>query len=456
MDLTGKTVTGQTITETKIIDSLRSKFARQFYIERHSNKFLLINPENSSWAIVNKDTYDLLGNASFSQSEKLIVGGIRSALRVDESSCKSFTQNRNKKIGLAVLHTTNGCNLACRYCYAFSDSKKIMTPDVSKRVVDRIREYDSFPFHLEFHGGEPVSRMPLIQETMEYISAQGLQEKLNVTIQTNATLITPDIAKFFKRHNIHVGVSIDGPAEVHNRNRVYPDGIGSFSNTLRGVRYLQEEGVNIGVCSVLTDPEDLRCYPKFADEIGIGSIKFGPYFSSQGRSELETPDDFREKYPIEMLALMDRIVESKSKLKVRNLSNLLKNIITPSRNYMCMRFPCGAGSSMMGIGTDGEAYPCEEMNGKQNLIVGNIFEKDFDQLYQNPINHGLRNRDISGLEDCAACHSKNICSVTCANKSYNESEGFNTKDSNCEYYKTIIPELMWRVYESPQETQNLI
>ena len=102
---------------------------------------------------------------------------------------------------------------------------------------------------------------------------------------------------------------------------------------------------------------------------------------------------------------------------------------------------------MLGIDVDGSIYPCEEMNGKRELIVGNILQDDLDKILNSDLNKTLRRRKIEDLEDCVNCSIQTVCEVTCANHSYNESRNFNTKTEKCEYYKVMFPGLMWRIHD---------
>jgi uncharacterized protein len=111
------------------------------------------------------------------------------------------------------------------------------------------------PFSLLWHAGEPLS-MPL----SFYESATQLLERMNTPrvavkqwVQTNATLVNDQWCAFFQQHNVNVGVSIDGPAFLHDRYRRTRSGTGTFDRVMQGIEHLHHHKIPFVVLSVLTD-----------------------------------------------------------------------------------------------------------------------------------------------------------------------------------------------------------
>ena len=437
---------------------------------------LAIDQKTFSWAIMSKNTKKKLEYLSSGRTIENVLGeGISleeinafydtGLLSIDGKSNSETIIPKEAKTGLhlAVLHTSNACNMRCTYCYPSADKGRPMSFEVAKSTVDKLSNQGENHINLEFHGGEPLINFKLIKEVVGYASKKFLdsgESKFCYSIQTNATLLTEEIVSFLKEHEIEVGISLDGLANRNNKTRIYPNNKGTYDDILKGINLLREGKVPFSTIMVIKDLQAVdEVYP-FMVETGIHDVKLASYFK-QGRAteSAEILDNMKE-YGGKVLNLTDRIVEhnlnSNSILKLSNVATILNNILSGKRTYMCMRFPCGAGDSMMGIDVDGSVYPCEEMNGKKELIVGNILNDSLESILNSSINKKLRTRQAEDFKDCLNCPIISACEVSCANHSYNNSGNFYSKSDSCEYYKVMIPGLMWRLHENPKGMKTLL
>jgi uncharacterized protein len=206
---------------------------------------------------------------------------------------------------LLVLQPTPFCNIDCAYCYLPDrQSTRRMSPDVLAQTFRWVfgsglaRE----PFTLLWHAGEP-----LVLPIAWYEEANDLLRRHNVAgvpvvqaVQTNATLIDAAWCDFFRRSGVQVGVSVDGPAFLHDRHRRTRQGRGTLGRVLGGIRRLHEHGIDFQVITVLT--ADALDYPDelfdFYREHGIRAVGFnveeieGPHASSSLQRP-GTPERFR-------------------------------------------------------------------------------------------------------------------------------------------------------------------
>jgi uncharacterized protein len=158
---------------------------------------------------------------------------------------------------LLVLQPTPFCNLDCAYCYLPDrDSTRRMSDATLNRVFEfvfssRIVEQG---FTVVWHAGEPmVLPVAYYERAIEIAGAHnsgGLQ--VRHSFQTNGVLIDDAWCDFFKAHQVNVGVSVDGPAFLHDRNRKTRKGAGTQHRVMEGIRQLQRNEVPFHVISVLT------------------------------------------------------------------------------------------------------------------------------------------------------------------------------------------------------------
>jgi len=188
-------------------------------------------------------------------------------------------------VGLLVIQATSLCNLDCSYCYLPDrQQRKIFDLKRLPTLLERIYEspYWGPQLAILWHAGEPLTlptsyydeASAIIRHQTADLQAQGVVIEQHV--QTNATLINQEWCECFKRNRIVVGVSIDGPEEIHDAHRRFRNQRGSHALTLQGIRTLQREDIPFHAISVITgaameDPE--RVYTFFRDQ-GIHQIGF--------------------------------------------------------------------------------------------------------------------------------------------------------------------------------------
>ena len=180
------------------------------------------------------------------------------------------------------------CNLDCKYCYFLS--KEMMYPGSRFRMADElletfIRQYiEAQPVPevtFAWQGGEPaLTGLNFFKRAIHY---QQKHARSGMTIhnalQTNGTLLDDDWCQFFKEHDFLIGISIDGPQELHDAYRVNKGGAGSFKQVMRGWRLLVEHGVEYNIlCTVHAANQDhpLDVYRFFRDELKTQFIQFIP------------------------------------------------------------------------------------------------------------------------------------------------------------------------------------
>jgi uncharacterized protein len=183
---------------------------------------------------------------------------------------------------LLVVQPTPFCNLDCSYCYLpnRADTRRMAhaTLDCALQWVAESGLVGE-PFSLLWHAGEPLA-VPVewYEEAAELIRLRGADWQVVQSFQTNATLIDARWCDYFRRHEIDVGVSVDGPAFLHDRHRRTRGGKGTLDRVLKGIRTLHEQGISFKVITVLT-AESLD-YPDelfdFYREHGIRSVGFNP------------------------------------------------------------------------------------------------------------------------------------------------------------------------------------
>lgn len=187
-----------------------------------------------------------------------------------------------------TLKVASRCNLNCSYCYVYNkgdrtwrDRPAIMPEHVFGATLERIRRHcersGQGSVHLTFHGGEPCLVGPerfsrWCEQARDVLGDCGV--RVGFSIQTNGTLLNEGWVQAFKTHDVSVGVSIDGPKEVHDAFRVDHAGRGSYDRVVRGIDLLRESGVRLGVLSVISLGSDgMRTHTHLAG-LGVEAVNY--------------------------------------------------------------------------------------------------------------------------------------------------------------------------------------
>ena len=160
-------------------------------------------------------------------------------------------------IELLVVQPTPFCNIDCRYCYLPDrNSKAVVAPETLSNLFSQVfaSGWVRDCLSVVWHAGEPLV-LPIEFYRNAFRAIEGLKPaELTVahSFQTNGTLIDEAWCDFFAAHHVNIGVSIDGPKRLNDRNRVTRAGRGTFDKTIAGVRLLRRRGVPFHVISVLS------------------------------------------------------------------------------------------------------------------------------------------------------------------------------------------------------------
>ncbi|MCP9849989.1 cyclophane-forming radical SAM/SPASM peptide maturase GrrM/OscB [Cyanobium sp. Morenito 9A2] len=165
---------------------------------------------------------------------------------------------------LLVVQPTPYCNLDCDYCYLPNRNDRQRLPlEILEAALVRVLEspYVRGDFTLLWHAGEPLT-VPIaffdeatvrIREALGRWQGEGEPLSIHQSVQTNATLINEAWCDCFERNGISVGVSMDGPAFLHDVHRRTRTGLGTHAATLRGIEHLRRRGIPFQVIAVITE-----------------------------------------------------------------------------------------------------------------------------------------------------------------------------------------------------------
>ena len=179
------------------------------------------------------------------------------------------------------------CNLACSYCYYLE--KNVLYPQNEGRTMSDellkmfVRQYIESQTQQEvlftWHGGEPLLRpIAFYRRAMELQRRYAAGRQVDNCLQTNGTLLTDEWCEFFCENDFLIGISIDGPQEMHDAYRRNRQGQPSWKEVMRGISLLQRHGVKWNAMATVNSHNvaDPVAFYRFFKELGCKYLQFTP------------------------------------------------------------------------------------------------------------------------------------------------------------------------------------
>jgi uncharacterized protein len=363
-----------------------------------------------------------------------------------------------------ALHVTEACNFACSYCYNCSGGGPgaTMTLDLGRRILEKaFRELPAPHLSFDFMGGEPLLAFETILELMAHGREleQKHQKAASFLMQTNGSLLTPERVRCLRDFQVGVGVSLDGPAEIHDRNRCLSGGRGTHHTVLNNLLRARDQGLRVTPLAVVERPSDYtRVLDYLVGDLGFEFLHLNPC-SSLGRArETRPPGPERaEAHHHGFMAMLERAWHHSRKrgrpLVINSLSSMLANLVSKRRDLMCMRSPCGLGDAILSFSVQGEVLACEEYepSTKGTFYLGQLEDLDLGRLALDSAKvQTLRQRRVENIPRCSRCPIRRFCGGGCAHKALAWSGELLREDPMCRFYELTFIELMWKIADEPE------
>lgn len=224
-----------------------------------------------------------------------------------------------------------------------------------------------------FFGGEPLLCFDLMVEIVQYIRArqQDLARPVSLSITTNGTLLNGPVLAFLAREHVDVCISIDGPAAVHDRNRVYRDGRGTFADVARNLSVALAELTSVQVNAVYGPDtlDDLAETVSFLADFGAHVIHLNPNICADW--DANSCARLADAYMQVARCYIDSYQHGRE-LAVNLIDS---KIILFLKGGYAPEDMCGMGETEWGVAPSGNIYPCERLIGEDDdlqLCLGNV------------------------------------------------------------------------------------
>lgn len=337
------------------------------------------------------------------------------------------------------------CNLDCSYCfyldreadpYAALPGRR-MSLDTLERLVDSYLFY-SFPQStFAFQGGEPtLAGLPFFEKLVELQQQYGRGgQSVSNAIQTNGIVIDENWCRLFKSYNWLIGLSLDGPEDVHDLYRFNKEGRGTWKRVMQTLGTMQKEQVEFNILCVLSQAnvEKPRELYKFFRAAGVDNIQYIPLseFDNEGKPLPFTITP--EQYGRFLLETFELWWPERRKVRIRFFDNLAEALAGQKPGTCTMHETC---DSYVVVEYNGDVYPCDFFV-ERDWKLGNVNLDSWTEIARRQRRYNFASKKTIAHPECRVCEYQNICHNGCPKFRHGPNRRFEDLDYFCAAYKMI-------------------
>ncbi len=416
-------------------------FSKNYKYLENNNKIVLINRDNGNWMRISKECFDILNDAVESgftycdlanyfesEEDKEYINTLLHNLLKSEILVDTVSQEENGCLESVDISLTDRCNLYCKHCAVSAGTAKEKEKIDTDAILDTIKKViESEPRIITLTGGEPTLRKDFL-EIVKYIIENSTAQ---ISIMTNGTLITDEMAQLFAEHNIGINISLDG---VDEETCSSVRGKGTFGKVMNNIDRLKKYGVKDIVLSMtitkLTAKRQKE-FEKLCDSLGAKCMLRRLHIGGRAAENEE------------ILKL-----DEKDLLAYEEYDENAPNIYWETAQDNIRPCVCSAGRTEWGIEANGDIYPCSSFDYDFTKI-GNIYEiENLKEFIKN-----IHNIDCLGMKKfeeytpyggkiCANCNVRYFC-WTCPSMIYDYLKDEILFQNRCTVRKKYFTKLIW-------------
>ena len=320
------------------------------------------------------------------------------------------------------LNTANACNMNCGYCYAnggvYHSREQLMSMEVAQRALDLFADHYGAINRIKFIGGEPLLNQNVVCSVCDYVRKKVDRGEMpampEFSIVTNGTILNDRLIQYSKEYHWHVGVSFDGPAEIHDKVRPWQNGRGTSKIIQDNIREWREATGEKCPSSINA------CYSGVHESSGVTVVEAVAYMKDIlgiEKVNIVPVDPCRDTgYALEddagcFLSAMEEIFDETSRDYKKYCFVKLNNLEKVLRQHLSMRHHiCEAGLHTFGISASGVISPCHMLTDKEGIRMGSVFDLDpWNSEAFRKVQDRLTRFDRFSCEPCSQCYANRLC-----------------------------------------------
>jgi uncharacterized protein len=338
------------------------------------------------------------------------------------------------------------CNLDCQYCFYLDRDAdpyrhlpaRRMTDETLERLVDTYLFYSYPNSTFAFQGGEPtLAGLPFFEKVVELQQRYGRNgQSVSNGLQTNAMLLDETWCQLFRQYQWLLGVSLDGPEELHDRYRVNKAGHGTWKRVIQSVELLAKERVEFNILCVVSQANVGRARDlyRFFRGLGIGHMQFIPLAEFDAAGNPLPFTITAEQYGRFLLDLFDTWWPERRKVRIRFFDNVAEALAGQRPGCCELLVTC---DSYVVVEYNGDVFPCDFFV-ESNWKLGNITLDSWSEIARRTRRYAFAAKKTIAHPDCQVCEFQSICHAGCPKFRHGPHRNFEDLDYFCRAYKMIF------------------
>ena len=324
-----------------------------------------------------------------------------------------------KEFSLLIKPASFDCNLRCKYCFylrkedIFGNANHRMSEEILEKMVSSFMQLDMRNHLFSWQGGEPtLMGLNFFKNALGLMQKYGSGKNVTNTLQTNGTLLNAEWAKLLHKYNFLVGLSLDGPAKIHDAYRLDAGGKGTHHRVIRAINLLKQHKVEFNILTLVSQSNvklPLEIY-RYLKNLGI---KYHQYIECVEYA----PDGKLAPFAIngkEWGEFMCQIFDEWYKNDRYNISvRLFDTILTKLVDHQAIACSMGRDCRQyLVVEHNGDVYPCDFFV-EPRFKLGNIMENGWEEMFESALYNEFGARKCASDEYCGECQWLGLCAGCC-------------------------------------------
>lgn len=356
-----------------------------------------------------------------------------------------MTEQRN--ISVMWKTVSEDCNLACDYCYYSTcggkPGRKIkrIESSILEKFIKEYMERSEGAASFAWQGGEPLlAGLDFFKEVVTLQSKHAPKNTIiSNSLQTNGTLLNDQWAHFFKTYQFLIGVSLDGPKEIHDVRRVTSLGQGSFDRVMRGIDQLRKHQVDFNILTVVHKGNVTKAAEllSFFESEGFPFLQFIPCMDFRSQ-EINHPGVYEitpEEYGAFLCEAFDYWYNNgEPRTSIRFFDEMLNVYMNRDPGLCIHRAQC---PQTIILEQNGDAFPCD-FYIHPDWKIGNVATHSIEEILSNPLYDTFLKMKPTLPDPCKTCQWKKLCHGGCPrNRKWDADRSASEVDYFCSSYKQV-------------------
>jgi uncharacterized protein len=338
------------------------------------------------------------------------------------------------------------CNLDCEYCFYLDRDAdpyqampaRRMSEETLQRLVDSYLFYSYPQSTFAFQGGEPtLAGLPFFEKVVELQKRFGRDgQAVSNCLQTNAMVLDGAWCQLFREYQWLLGISLDGPEDMHDLYRKNKAGHGTWKRVVESVELLQKERVEFNILCVVSQANVGRARDlyRFFRSLGIGHLQFIPLAEFDAAGNPLPFTITAEQYGRFLLDLFDAWWPERRKVGIRFFDNLAEALAGQRPGCCELLETC---DSYVVVEYNGDVFPCDFFV-ESGWKLGNITYYSWSEIARRTRRYSFAAKKTVAHAECQVCEFQSICHGGCPKHRHGPRGRFDDLDYFCRAYKMIF------------------